>query len=621
MTSLSSAFLYAAFLKARQWQWESPYYDTVEVRLFEWRLRENLHLVADQIRRGYRWQPLMRFPIPKKPGEDRPYAYRNFKDEVAAVAVILSVRDRIEHAMNRHGRVSFGNRLAGIHSSDKLFLDWKDSWIAFEKASRRNAARNRFYVRTDVRKFYPSVRRGQLIDTVQRMLPHHPAATTLRSLALADGLDLPAGPTISGVLANMYLSSLDAELASAWRLRGRYTRYVDDMFLFGSDRRSLVRTFDALRRRLKDGFGLSTHHGKVEIGRASHAFDGRDTPASWGGISHDFDRVARTLYHVPPEFLRLYARYPALALRAYAQGLRAAGIFVSTDWLAQHFLTLRARKPPNDPWDSYFHLHFPRLNLKSPYGSAGAWGKELLRTNGDFSRTIARLRGNLMRGFSGAFGHLHLSHQADARRMKPILFRLRFFAARLSIFNCGPVADQFQRLLDHPWALEPSATATALLSSPNAVDRFLEAVFSRRSLLVRVRAAWALGELGSLRAVHALWRAAHPGFPFLLRLTALESLIRIDRFDGLHADAIFTAARAEKSPAIRKYLYIILGRVRHPGARPLLVHRARAELDFFAKRAAEFALSRAGSLFAEPAPPARHAAAPLLPGRTRGFPV
>ncbi len=524
--------------------------------------------------------------------------------------------------MDRAGRASFGNRLSGIHTSDKLFLEWRESWGSFEQASRRFASRNRYYVRTDVRKFYPSVRRGQLIETVRRMLPGHPAAESLRTLILADGTDLPAGPTISGVLANMYLSPLDVELLNAGRLRGRYTRYVDDMFLFGSDRRTLVRTFDALRRRLHDGFGLATHHGKVEIGRASNAFDGRGSPVAWAGLSHDFDRIARTLYHVPPEYLRLYSRYPALTLRAYAQGLRAAGIFVSTDWLAQNFLTLRARKPPRDSWDSYFHLNFPRLNLKSPFGSSHAWATEFLRKNRDFARTTTYLRGALTRGFSSAFRSIdrHLHPGADAKRLKPVLFRLRFYASRLSIFNCAPLAAAFQRLQDQPWSLEPSVSATALLSSSNAVDRFLETLFSRRALLVRVRAAWALGELGSLRSIPGLWGAAHPQHPFLLRLASLEALIRIDRFETLHPNAVYAAARAEKSPVVRKYLYIILGRVRHPRAGELLRHRAKTEHDFFARHAAEFALSRA-DLLATPPPPARHAAAPLLPGRTRGFPA
>lgn len=574
-------------------------------------------MVADHVKRGYRWSPLLRFPIPKKPGEDRPYAYRNFKDEVAAVALMLAARDGIERGMDRHGRVSFGNRLAGIHSSDKLFLDWRTSWGHFEEFARNAARHFRFYVKTDVRKFYPNVRRDRLIAAIGRTLPRDPVFPALRSLLFSDGVDLAAGPTISGVLANIYLAPLDSELITSWNLRGRYTRYVDDMFLFGSDRKELAKTFDGLRQRLQSRFGLPTHHGKAEIGASSRAFAGTGSPAGWMGIANSFDRIARSLYHVPPEFLRLYARFPTLTLRAYAQGLRSAGIFVSTDWLAQHFLSLRGRRTPNDAWDSYFHLNFPRLNISSPYASAIGWGRDLLRRNPDFARAARRLRSDLMKGFTSASRSVGFSNPPEGRRLKSVLFRLRFYATRLSIFNCSAAADRFQRFLDHPWALEPSVSATALLSAPNAVHRFLEALFSRRALMVRVRAAWALGELGSLRAVPALWRAAHPGYPVLLRLAALEAIIRIDRFDAIRSSDVLAAARAEKIPAIRKYLYIFLGRINHPQARQLLIHRARSEQDFFARSAAEFALSKPGSIMTHPAPPARHPSAPLLPGRTR----
>ncbi|MBI4179853.1 hypothetical protein HY522_10585 [bacterium] len=555
--------------------------------------------------------------MPKKSGENRPYAYRNFRDEVAAVALALAARPVLEGRMDRSGRASFGNRLGGVHSSDRLFLDWRSSWGQFEGAARDAGRRYRHYVKTDVRKFYPHIRRGQLIDALAGILPRDPIFLALRSLLWADGPNLAAGPTISGCLANVYLASLDEELLNAWNLRGRYFRYVDDMYLFGGNRRELLGVFRRLRARLWEHYGLPTHHGKAEVGRSASALNGPDSPASWVGLSEDFDRIARTLYHVPPEFLSLYARHPARTLRAYTQGLRAAGLFVSTDWLAQQFLSLRGRHPPRDAWDGFFHLRFPRLNIESPYGAARSWGASLLRQNPDFARAVGRLRAKLTAGFRAAAKRIPYSSRADDRRRKHAIFMLRFYAIRLSMFDCVPVSGFFQKFLDHPWALEPSVSANALLSDPNAVNRFLEALMSRRALLVRVRAAWALGELGAIRAIPALWRAAHPGFPLLIRLASLEAILRIDRYHTLNPSAVFAAARAEKIPAVRKYLYIILGQIRDPRVRPLLQHRAASERDFFARRAALFALHAPTRLAAHLAPPSRHAAASLLPSRTR----
>lgn len=609
--------LYAAFLKTRQWQWEAPYYDTVEVRLFEWRLPENLKMLSEHLRRGYIWNPVMRFPVPKKPGEDRPFSYRNFKDEVASVALVLAVRDRLEHAMDRHGRVSFGNRLAGLHTSDRLYLDWRTSWGAFDGASRASAGRNRYYVKTDIRNFYPSIRQGNLLASLRRFIGDDRLFYSLREMLVSDGPALGIGPSVSGVCANIYLTPLDDALGTAWRLRGRYTRYVDDMFLFGNDRRALVGTFASLRGHLWHHFGLTSHAGKAEVGRTRDLLAHGPTPASWVNLSSAYDRIARSLYHVPPSYLQLYARYPVLTIRAYAQGLRAAGIFVSTDWIAQHFLSLRGRRALHDPWSSYYHLRFPRLDLKTPFASAASWGSRFLRDNPDFARDIGKIRGELMRGFAGTCRRLRLGPGADPKKLKPAMLHLRFYASRLALFNCGPVSGHFEKFLDAPWALEASVTTNALLSAPNAVDIFLRTLFSRRALLVRVRAAWALGEAGSIRAVPALWRAAHPGFPMVLRRAALEALVRIDRFDGIHPGAVLNAARVEKDPGIRKYLYILMGRMNYAPALPFLRDRARTERDFFAMRAAEFATSKAGNLWSRPAPAARHANAPLLPAQTR----
>ncbi len=97
----------------------------------------------------------------------------------------------------------------------------------------------RLILNVDIENFFPSIHfgrvRGRLLSKPYQLT--NDIATTIARLCTLDGV-LPIGAPTSPILANMVISSLDAELTAFARQHGCfYTRYADDL-TFSTNRRS-----------------------------------------------------------------------------------------------------------------------------------------------------------------------------------------------------------------------------------------------------------------------------------------------------------------------------------------------------------------------------------------------
>jgi hypothetical protein len=609
--------LHTAFLKARSWAWEQPYYDTVEVKLLEWRLRRNLGMIGERIKRGYDFAPLVGYHLPKDLAGTRRFAYRNFIDEVATVAAVEAIGPRMEREMDAGGAVSFGNRLDLAADSDRLFVPWDRAWDRLSRACNASARRSPWHLRTDVEQFYPEIPVDRLNGVLRSLLPNDPIIgffARLNALPvpfLPRGRGIPAGPAISGFLANLYLLPLDRFVRGKWGAAGRFRRYVDDMFLFTRTRSAAVRAHRALAAMVRERFGLRLHDAKKTEFSFSREPMGRGrSPRDLDEAERLFDRIYGSLYRFPPRLKARFRAEPDRLLKWYARGLRWLGVYVSTDWLAQRLLTVQSRGG-GSRWlrsRSYYRLDIPDVELfgVETVGMKG-WSEDFAERNPVFMRDLHRLHGMLRRMTRDAYADLGDVRKQSKKDLKGRIFTLRNFAGRLALMDCGRDQNIFSMLIDHPWILDPAIGINAFLSMPRPFERLRGLMQSDRPALIRAKAAWALGELGDRRAVRPLWETAAHGEGAIARRSALESLLRIDDWQGIPAEWVFGEARRESDPAIRKYHYLILGRMRPDRLADFLKEAAARETDFTARLAIEHAAHETGSLYHVVGHLARHA--------------
>ena len=181
---------------------------------------------------------------------------------------------------------SHANRVLAWHPKDGLILEpWRPARRRWIRQAGRLARDARWVAITDVRDCYRSITAVAVVASMRAI--GVPAVTAdeieswLRTFA-DEGVDgLPIGPLASAVLADAVLSSGDAAI----RVTGvEHLRWVDDVAIFAPDRRTGVRSLDALRESLA-AVGLSLHEGKTKVfsdpaAVAAHLGSRRNSPGA-----------------------------------------------------------------------------------------------------------------------------------------------------------------------------------------------------------------------------------------------------------------------------------------------------------------------------------------------------
>lgn len=125
----------------------------------------------------------------------------------------------------------------------------------FIKKQLRNKRATKYYLKVDIRKFYPSVNTDKLMVMLEHKIKDRKMLDLIQSiLNMEDGL--PIGMILSQLLANYYLSDIDMMFNSKY-----YNRYADDIVIFGSNKRKLHQTLKQLNEDLeKKGLKLKSNY-------------------------------------------------------------------------------------------------------------------------------------------------------------------------------------------------------------------------------------------------------------------------------------------------------------------------------------------------------------------------
>ena len=142
------------------------------------------------------------------------------------------------------------------------------------------AAFLRFVCKTDIRSYYASIDKMQLLHLVSRHV-RCPVALDLLSQFLNYRIEhggnfhtpvsgIPRSSPLSPLLAGLHLYELDEDLSC--RRGVRYIRFMDDILILSRTRWQLKRAVAKLNHWFNES-GLRQHPDKTYIGRVEHGFD------------------------------------------------------------------------------------------------------------------------------------------------------------------------------------------------------------------------------------------------------------------------------------------------------------------------------------------------------------
>lgn len=145
-------------------------------------------------------------------------------------------------------------------------------------AARKFAARNEWFLKMDVRKYFDSIPKALLLERLARVFAERPLLALFEAILHAhrpgETCRLPIGSLISQHGANLYLDAVDRYVTERLGC-GAYVRYMDDFVVWGNDKerlkqvgRELAGVLETLGLQFKQEPYLNrTTHGMDFLGR------------------------------------------------------------------------------------------------------------------------------------------------------------------------------------------------------------------------------------------------------------------------------------------------------------------------------------------------------------------
>jgi len=166
-----------------------------------------------------------------------------FPDQIVHWCIYLVLRDWLYAGFYKYACGSIPGR--GVHYGKAAVEKWL-------KSDRKNT---KYYLKMDVRKFYPSVKAEPLMRKLRTKIKDEDLLNIIHNILIKnDGL--PIGMLLSQVFANFFLTDFDYYVKQDLGAK-YYIRYMDDMVIFGSNKKKLHKMRREISERLAvDGLSL-----------------------------------------------------------------------------------------------------------------------------------------------------------------------------------------------------------------------------------------------------------------------------------------------------------------------------------------------------------------------------
>lgn len=163
---------------------------------------------------------------------------RYFPDQIVHWSIYLAIKQWIYKGMYEFSCGSVPRR--GVHYGKRFIKQWVTQ-------DRKNT---KYYLKMDVRKFYPSVKPDRVMEKLRRLFKDY-RLLNLIGLILSKADGLPIGMLLSQVFANFFMTDVDHYIKQELKAV-HYVRYMDDMVVFGRNKKELHKMRVAIAAKLAE---------------------------------------------------------------------------------------------------------------------------------------------------------------------------------------------------------------------------------------------------------------------------------------------------------------------------------------------------------------------------------
>ena len=155
-------------------------------------------------------------------------------EEVIHHAVVNILKEITLPSMYEHSYASIPGR--GTHKAVKTIRKWLNN----------DHENTKYCLKLDIRKYFDSVSQGVLLDKFRKIIRDYKFYLLLEEIVSAVGCGIPLGFVTSQWFANFLLTDLDHKIKEEWGAK-YYIRFMDDMVIFGNDKKHLHELFDKIQ--------------------------------------------------------------------------------------------------------------------------------------------------------------------------------------------------------------------------------------------------------------------------------------------------------------------------------------------------------------------------------------
>jgi len=166
-----------------------------------------------------------------------------FPDQVMHWLVILACQKVFMRGMDHWCCGSVPNR--GI----KRGHDGVRKWLQHDKKH------TKYTLKMDIRKYYDSIPHDKLMEVIRRKIKDPRMLSLIGKIVNTTEVGIPIGNYTSQWFANLFLEGLDHHIREKLKVK-HYVRYIDDMVLFGNNKKELHKVRRLIETYLKDEMGL-----------------------------------------------------------------------------------------------------------------------------------------------------------------------------------------------------------------------------------------------------------------------------------------------------------------------------------------------------------------------------
>lgn len=208
--------------------------------------------IMSELESGWVHSPLKKKVVIPPRGKRRDIDCPCLKDHIIHWMLVMAIKKPLMRGMYKHSYGSIPGR--GIDGARRTV----ERWIQHDPKCK-------YFVKLDIRKFYPSVDQKRLKAKFRRVIKDDRILNVIDQVIGCIPKGLPIGTYTSQWFANFYLQELDHHVVQdLYKLRrgkrisyvSHYLRYMDDMLLFGTSRRDLEKAVHEIIRYCRDELGL-----------------------------------------------------------------------------------------------------------------------------------------------------------------------------------------------------------------------------------------------------------------------------------------------------------------------------------------------------------------------------